>query len=290
MSLARLTQLFAEGKELVLTPGSGDPVVLWIAKLNAFEEEQANQAGRVARARLINAIREIGTPEWDWLQAQKGDTVSVAMVEAIVQSKESELFVKALNDLRADPDWRERLEIMDQSDEDTLKGIELAAHDKLKAEHAGELLDRHDQRKKDLREELSHLDRPNLEEQYEQAFLNEQGMAAFGLERARQHIYLCMRSCEAGVPDDYPDDNARWDHSACDHQLRYLASPDEVAHLPQSVREKVEDAYNEISLAPSMARFTDALESSSESPERSATEAVSTPSGPAGTSAGPVTT
>jgi hypothetical protein len=288
MSLARLTQLFAEGKELVLTPpGGGEPEVLWIAKLNAFEEEQANQAGRVARARLINAIKSEGTPEWEWLQGQKVDTLSIAMVESIVGSKESELFVKAINDLRSDPEWREKLEIMDHSDEDELVGIEQSAHNRLKAEHAEALLSRHDERKAELREELGQLARPHLEEQYEQAFLNEQGMAAFGLERARQHIYLSMRSCEASPPTG---DNARWDHSSCDHQLRYLASASEVAQLPQSIREKVEDAYNEIALAPSVARFTDALASSSESLEPSAMEADSTPSGPAATSPGPVTT
>lgn len=284
MSLARLTQLFAEGTELVLPHPDGDEV-LWINKLNAFEEEQASSAGRIARARLINAMREVGDDEWARLQAQKSDTVSFAMVEAIVQARESELFVKAINELRSDPDWREKLEIMDHSDEDELEGIELTAHEKIKAEHAEELLERHDQRKADLREELRALDRKNLEEQYEKAYLDEQGMAAFGVERAKQHIYLCMRSC-AGTRDD----NGRWDHSACDHQLRYLASANEVALLPQSVREKVEDKYNEISMPPSVARFTDALESSSESPERSEMEAVSAPSGPAETSPGPVTT
>ena len=280
MSLARLTQLFLEGKELVLPTPGGPPEILWIAKLNAFEEEQANQAGRVARARLINAIREIGTPEYDWLQAQKGDTSSLAMVESIVSSRESPLFLKAINDLRSDPEWREKIEILDHTDEEKLTGIELEAHQRLKGEQAQALLDRHDERKKELRHELSELSRINLEEQYELAFLEEQGMAAFGLERARQHIYLSMRSCEASEPGD----NGRWDHSACDHQRRYLASADEVALLPQSVREKVEDVYNEIALSPSTARFTDALVSSSESLEPSATEAVSAPSGPGETS------
>lgn len=287
MSLARLTQLFAEGAELVLDPpGGGDPVVIWVAKLNSFEEEQASQAGRIARARLINAIREIGTPEYEWMQAQKGDTVSAAMVEVIVQAKESELFIKAINDLRSDPEWRERLEIMDHSDETQLKGIELEAHERLKADYTEALLERHDERKAELREELAALSRVNLEEQYELAFLNEQGMAAFGLERGRQHLYLCMRSCEATPPPP----GGHWDHSRCDHQRFYLANVDEAQKLPQSVREKVEDKYNEISLPPSVARFMDALASSSESPEPSAAEAASTPSGPGATSAGQVTT
>lgn len=293
MSLARLTQLFLEGTELVLplpqVPGSPkpEPIVLWIAKLNAFEEEQANQAGRVARARLINAIREVGSDEWEVVQAQKGDALTSAMIMSIVQSKESELFLKAMSEMRSDEAWREKLEIMDQSDEAELTGIELEAHKKMRVEHTEALLDLHKQKMDDLAHELGEMTREDVEEHFENAFLAEQGMAVFGMERARQHLYLCMRSCAATVP---AGDNARWDHSSCDHQLMYLASVQEASRLPQAIRDKVEDAYASISMPPSVARFTDALASSSESPEPSVKVEDSTPSGPEATSVVPATT
>jgi len=293
MSLARLTQLFAEGTELVLdppqVPGSPkpEPIVIWIAKLNAFEEEQANQAGRVARARLINAIREIGSPEWEVVQAQKRDIVDIVMVQSIVASRESELFIKAMTEMRGDERWREQLEILDQSEESELKGIELEAHKKMRAETTAALLDLHKQKMDDLAHDLGEMSRPDLEEHFEASFLNEQGMAAFGSERARHHLFLCMRICQASPP---AGDNARWDHSKCDHQQMFLASVNEADQLPQSVREKVEDAYASVAVSPSVARFTDALASSSESPEPSVKEAVSTPSGPEGTSPEPATT
>lgn len=293
MSLARLTQLFAEGTELVLDPPQvpgapkPDPVILWIAKLNAFQEEQANQAGRIARARLVNAIREIGTPEWELVQSQKGDALNSAMVMAIVQSKETELFIKATNQMRANETWREKLEIMDQTDEDQLEGIEKEAHAKMRAESTEALLDLHKELLDDLKHSLDEMNRDDLEEHFENAFLNEQGMAAFGIERARHHLYLCMRICQANPPEG---DNARWDHSQCDHDQMFLAEVAEADRLPQSVRDEVERAYAGISMAPSIARFTDALASSSASPEPSGKEEASTPSGPAGMSPVPATT
>jgi hypothetical protein len=293
MSLARLTQLFAEGTELVLevphVPGQPkpEPVVLWIAKLNAFQEEQANSAGRVARARLVNAIRRVGTPEWELVQSQKGDALNSAMVMAIVQSKESELFIKAMNAMRADEDWRERLEIMDQTEEEKLEGVEKEAHVLMRNEFNADLLDRHKVLLDDYKHDLEEMSREDLEEHFENAFLNEQGMAAFGIERARWHLYLCMRICQASPP---ADDNARWDHSGCDHEQMFLANVEEADRLPQSVRDKVEQAYAVVAVPPSVARFTGALASSSASPEPSAPEAASTPSGPEVTSTVPATT
>lgn len=286
MSLARLTQLFAEGAELVLETPSNEKIPIWIAKLNAFEEEQANQAGRVARARLINAIKDIGTPEFDVVQASKARASKVVMAEAILQSKEAPLFIEAMNDLRSDEQWRERIEIMEFSEAETLDGVELQAHRKITAEFNAELLRRQKERLDDVRHDLREMSRADLEEQYEEAYLEQQGLAAFGIERARQHLYLAMRRCEATVPAE----GEPWSHADCDHQRMFLADPREVDRLPQPVRDKVENAYAQITIAPSMARFTDALASSSASPEPSAKEEDSTPSGPEATSDVPATT
>lgn len=271
-----------EGTELLLTPADApDPLVVWIAKLNSFEEEEANMAARVARARLINAIKEIGSPEYDYLKSQMATMLTEAMAMSIAQSRESEIFVKAMNQLRSDPDWTEKHLILDQTEEERLTGIEKEAHEKLKNEQAAALLDLHEQLMKDLRKELSELHRDEILELFEQAYLNEQGMAAFGVERSRQHIYLCMRVCQATPPTD---DNGRWDHSGCDHQRRFLASDLEVNQLPQSVRDQVEQTYQSLMLSPMLARFTDALASSSASLEPSVTAAEPMPSGPAETS------
>lgn len=287
MSLARLTQLFLEGTEVVLeTPDGSAKIPVYVAKLNAFEEEEANQQGRIARARRVNSHRELHTPEWEMLQERRRNVASLQMIEEILVSREPRLFTKVLADVRSDDDWRERMEVIEFSDLSTLDADGIALVQQYQADLQRELIHRQNEATAELRTELIDLPRNALEDHYEEAWLEQRGFDAYGDERARQQLYLAMRTCVA----EPPADGEKWDHGSCDHQQLFLASAGEVSRLPQYVRDKVEAAYASVAVSPSLARFTDALASSSASPEHSAQEEASTPSGPEGTSGEPVTT
>lgn len=288
MSLAKLTTLFQEGTEVVLSPPQ-DPsttIVVWVAKLNAFEEEEANQEARVARARRMNSHRELGTPEYQVLQERRNTATSLEMIEQILVTREPRMFSKALAELRSDEDWTERMEVIEFSDVSTLSGEELELVHRYERDMRSELVTRQLRLVDDLRHELSEMPMEDLRDHFCDEWLEQRGFDTFNDERACQQLYISMRTCVATPPAE----GSSWDHSGCDHQQRFLASAREVRLLPQFVRDKVEEAYATISVSPSLARFTAALASSSDSPEPSAKEEASTPSGPEVTSDAPATT
>jgi hypothetical protein len=59
----RLTDLWVVGRELTLDDGEGDPVTIWLQKINAIDSAEATRRCDAARARLLAAKRE-DDDEW----------------------------------------------------------------------------------------------------------------------------------------------------------------------------------------------------------------------------------
>ena len=59
----RLTDLWVVGRELTLDDGQGEPVTVWIQKLNSAEMAEANRRCDAARARVL-ATRNTDSDEW----------------------------------------------------------------------------------------------------------------------------------------------------------------------------------------------------------------------------------
>lgn len=284
MGLAKLVQLFTEGAELVL---GEDPnrEVLWIAKMSAFQEEQANQAGRVARARRVLAVKEIGTPEFAMFTAAMSEASTEEVVEAIARSRSGELFMRVIDQLRMDAKWRERIEMLEQSDV-ARSDEERELLNKIETQYNTALVERHDEEMASLREELAALARDELHEAYRQTYLDEQGYLAFTAERLRWQLYFSMRQCAATIPLY----GTAWKHEGCNHQALYLDRVEDVDQLPSMITGRVAELYAKLTMAPSLARFTGALSNSSDSPERSAPEEAKPASSPEETPTEPATT
>lgn len=59
----RLTDLWVVGRELTLDDGEGDPITVWLQKVNAVEAAETSRRCDAARARLLSAKRE-DDDEW----------------------------------------------------------------------------------------------------------------------------------------------------------------------------------------------------------------------------------
>lgn len=296
--LAKLTDLFQEGTTVSLKTPTGPDVVVWINKLSPFEQEQSNHDGRIARARIMLAIREVGTAEYDLFRASAAHLPPEALIDALVAAKSNEHLVKVIHELHSDVDWKERLETLDWSG-DQLKGKsdddpEVAVVTKILREYQGELSKRQDYLADELRSELKALGEGELREQYYESYISSRGMAAFTREQQQAQVFYALRCCE-GVSTRTTDNtgtsaNVRWDHGKCDHSQRWLDEVSDVHGLPETLLNQVRTAYESLNMAPDVARFSAALGSSSVSPEPSSKQEDSVESGPEVTSEEPAGT
>lgn len=287
--LTKLTDLFQEGAVAALSTPSGGTVVVWINKLSPFENEQCNHEGRVARARMMLAIREIGTPEFDLFKASAEASKADSIIDALVADKGNEHLVKAIRDLHSDADWKPRLETLEWSS-DQVKGKsdddpEVQALAKILTEYQAELESRTTYLRDELREELRAMDLPALQELYLDSYVEQRGLAAFSQQQQKAQVFYSLRQCEG---TDHGE--ATWTHENCNHAQRWLDDVAEVDTLPESLLQQVRAAYDDLNMAPDVARFSDALGSSSAPPEPSSKQEDSADSGPEATSVAPAGT
>lgn len=281
----RVTDLFIEGQEVVLREGE-DPVLLWVNKLNSFEMEEARRDGIAARSRLVLALREIGSPDYDSFEAALAEMDPASLVEELVAEQGRDLFIKAVEDIRRDPDWKERLEASERRSEE-MTDAEREVLTRIDAEYTTELQARINELRAQARRDLDPFSTDNLKEKYREAWLDSRGMSAFTREFQKTQLYFSVRTCKASTRSEM----GAWDHGDCDgHRQRALDSREEVTQLPPGLLDRLLTAVRALTIERSDARFSDALASSSESSAQPSAEEVSTPSTPVATSPELVTT
>jgi hypothetical protein len=280
--LAKLTDLFEEGVVAPLTTPSGGRLVVWINKLSPFEMEQTNHEGRIARARAMLAIREVGTADYDLYRASMEASKPDSLIAALVETKSNEHLVKVIRDLHSDAEWKEKLETLEWSSEQidgkAEDDPEVVALTQVLTAYQAEIESRVEFLKNELRMELQGLTPEGLREQYLDAYVEQQGMRAFTREQQATEVFYFLRQCEA---TDHGD--GTWTHENCDHSKRWLEDRREVGTLPLSLLSQIREAYEALSMAPDVARFSDGPASSSASSGPSSKQEGSTVSGQAAT-------
>jgi hypothetical protein len=287
--LHRLTDLFEEGVTLPLRTTVGDEMTIWINKLTPFEQEEANQEGRIARARMMLAINEIGTPEYDLFRAGIQGIPAHAVIESLLANNANKYISDTVGELRSEEVWKERLEII-QFSSDQIAGKppddpEVLAVEKVLSEYTAEMDKRTKAMRNAAREELKSLPDKALRERYRLSYVEERGLAAFSAEQQLTQVFFALRRCEGVRRED-----KTWDHTACDHSQHWLADRNEVKSLPQTLLDQFRRAYAEMVMSPDTARFSEGPANSSASSGPSSKQADSAESGPVATPAEPVTT
>lgn len=286
---ARLSQLFIEGRPLVLPTVDGTGEVVWISKLNPFQAEEAAQAGRVARSRRMLAIREVGTDEYALFSGEVEATSRNDVIEGLIEAKSGELYLEVYRELHSDEDWAEKLEVIEHSEDLSDRpedDPERQLLEKVATEYHEEILRRHELVVGDYRRELEGLPDHELRERLRDQYVESRGVAAFTTTRQQYELYHCLRECRATPPAD----DAEWDHSTCDHSVLYLESPEDVLVLPQSHVAQIRTAYDALMVSTDLARFTAGPASSSDSSGPSSSAEGSPASSPAAPSETPRTT
>ena len=282
--LSKLTDLFEEGVCVPLKASDGTEVVVWLNKLSPFESEQAAHEGRIARARIMLAIKEIGTAESDLFRARSEGADKNTLISALLADKDNERTVKVMRELQSDKEWKERLETLQWSGEQ-LTGKkdddpEVKVVNKVLGEYQAEIATRTDYLRGEMRSELVTLPESKVREMHQESYASQQGVAAFLREQAKSQTFYSLRVCNATKGSD-----GHWQHNEdCDHRQRWLEDRQEVDQLPELLLRQVRAAYEELNMAPDVARFLGGPASSSESRGPSSKPEGSKESGPEVTS------
>jgi len=282
--LAKLTDLFEEGVVLPLKAQDGtEAIVVWLNKLSPFESEQASHEGRIARARIMLAIREIGTPEADVFAVQSDNLDKATVIDALLNVKDNERTVKVIRELHSDKEWTEKLETLEWSSEQ-LEGLadddpQVALMTKILDEYQLEIASRTAFLRNEMRNELAALPESKVRDLHRESFAEQQGISAFLREKSKSETFYSMRVCTGTRTDD-----GRWQHTDCDHHQRWLDERNEVDQFPEPLLRQVQVAYEALNMAPDAARFLGGPASSSESHGPSSKPEEPKDSGPAETS------
>lgn len=287
--IAKLVQLFEQGKVITVPLPQGKELHVWVQKLSPFHYEECIHQGRIARSLKMMAIREVGSDEYNLFQGQVGATSKDALVAGLVMVKEDEFLVDVLREIRTEDEWREKIEILEHAPEQ-LEGkdkddIDVKQAAKILDDYQEELLKRQGEAKLEYRNELMTKSEEVLREQFLEHWVEQQGKLAFTVARQRYEFYYCARQCLG----TYDEAKGAWDHSECDHTLLLLDEANDVNQLPEELITLVTATLMELTVPPDLARFTDGPVSSSDSLGPSSPQEDSEASSE-GTSETPVTT
>lgn len=272
----RLTELYTLGTELVLRDGN----VVFVKALNPYEQQEARQDAQVARARIVMALQEFGSDELDKVKSTFFVDGRAGAITKILDHRASDALLKATDEVANDPDWKERLEIAERTDEILAKPPEDPERKLLHQINEQYLVDvnkRIDDEVAYQRTTVEAQSDDELIEEYIKIYIELYGQGSAIAEHQLTSMWYAIRVCEA-VP---PAAGDAWDHSKCDgHQVQLYESKVEVRYLPEELQNLYKDTLRELDLTVREAKNSDRQGSSSASSPLPSAEGESIPSTP----------
>lgn len=280
LDLKRVTDLFVEGVEVVVVDDAEDPLLLWMAKLNSFEQEECRRDGATARSRYVLALSDEASPEGMAFESRLKEQSREDIIEELLSLERGDVINVVVENVRSDPAWSEKVEIITRSVQD-LPDDERAVVDRLQEEYTAEVTARVEAELAQKRADLSRD--TDLEEQFRKKWRERRASDRFVSEYTASQVFYGLRRCDA------KKDGTRWNHAECSHE-RALASIAEVKQLPGGMFERCRQALGELAMGRGDARFLGGQPSSSESSQLPEQPAASQPSSQEATQPEPVGT
>jgi hypothetical protein len=223
----RVPDLYTVGTEVVLKDGS----VMWVQVPNPF-------------AAFIEHGRE-------------------AAIQDLVNHKAGSYLLKVVDNLRTDPEWKERLEILDRSEELIARQPDDAERRlllKLSEDYQDEVTKRLEDETAFLEGQYERMDDDTLWVEFRDYYADRRAADVATAEYKVTEMWYATRCCD-GVQVD-----GGWDHSACDgHELRVYEEKHEVRSLPLELQRALYQALELVSMTERDARFSARQGSGSES-------------------------
>lgn len=277
-ALSTIMDLFVEGKEAVIQPpGQTKPMVVWVNKLSTFEQEDADRAGRAARARRML--------EWDRdpdeqaiFEFESHEHELDAIVKALADNQSTDYMLAASYEVRAEEAWQERLALIDDAgeiSEEEASEEHMLLVKQVNEEFTEAIMAVYERRRQEAIAELKQEPREEIVKRYRAAWRDNRGREAFIIEQRRKQVLFAARVCDATLTDE-----GVWEHSKCKHHIvRLMNGPADLEHLPEVVYEAIRTTLDVISMSPDRAGNSDAPMASSGLSEPQFAEEESIPSG-----------
>ena len=286
--LRRVTDLFIEGETLYMgMDDDGQPVTLWVNKLNSFEVEESRRDGMAARGLRLMELQADNSTEFLAAQHLVKRWSDEELFTVRVSQLADDLYLDVMNDLEADDEWSEKIQLLrrmpqmledEKAPEDDPRRKQL--HE-LNVGYLEQIRNRQEASQKKAFKEVGKQGRENVERDYFEAWRNRTSLDEYMETRRMSEMFFSLRDCSAQEGEGSTAESRRWNHSACSHGRRLLESRSQVRELPEEVITRVVDALDGIVVSERAAGNSDAPASSSASSEQaSASEVPSTPSTP----------
>lgn len=269
----RLTDLFVVGTVVEL---DGDDVC-WVQALNPYERDEALHDAQVARARVIMALGD-ASDERLKVESRMQEVGRDKLIEEIASSKTQGRLADIIDDLHNDPDWKERIEILERSDTEQSSTPpteeELTLMLRLEAEYAQEMLKREKDEREYQSRQLEAMTNTQVLDEYTTIWVERRGTTVATSEYILTEIWYATRVCDA-----VRDSDGTWNHDACNgHRERVFESKQEVRGLPEALQALLRDSLAELTMTVREAKNSDRQGNSSDSSPLPSEPAESTPS------------
>lgn len=259
----KLTDLYTPGKEVVFEDGT----VMWLQVMNPFEVDDARKDAQAARGRLTNALKAIGSQDFDAVMGSFLARGKENAISDLVNAKSLEWYIKAQQEIEVDPEWTERMAIIERTSEESVAvGLEPAEKEYL-ATINNEWLAEIDKRLREEQEyQRGHWERMSeaeLLEEYREVYLDKRGNDLAVREYNLTEMYYGCRVCDAA-----PDEDGHFSadaHKACNHKERVFETKEEVRELPEELVVQIRTGFDALSMSVRDARFSRRQGSSSDS-------------------------
>lgn len=264
----RITDLFTVGEVVQADPDDPE-ALLYVQKLNNFEQDEARREAQVVRARTVLALRQEGSDEVNALSDAVGRMPLDRLIDGIVSSKYTKHVGEASNSLHGDPEWFERLDILERTDRDSVAEEEKKVVDQINHDY----LDALNLKIADLdeaeRARLTDMGEEQVRQEYVESFVESRAAAVFLREMRYVECYYGVRMCDA-TQKDPENKNYDWDHSACSHE-RLFDNLDEARAMPDELLNQLTRAFDRINVPARTAKGS-ARRQASSGPSRQQSE------------------
>jgi hypothetical protein len=277
----RLEALYRRGKVLEFPDGT----LMWIQVMNPLEADDVREEAKTAKARLVLALREVGSDEQAKALYDFSLLPKASAVDQIVQSQQTRWLAQADEKLRDDPEWKERLEILDRNQALAGRVPEASERELLQRiteDYLREVYRRVGEDADFERERLMQGDEAEVRERWLELYREHRGDEAAFKEHQTSAAWIGARVCDAT-----PAGEGRWDHSACDHDLRVYEAKLDFRKAPLEVQGKILEALGDLNISLRDAKNSDSAETSSDSSALQDPPEESTPSTPTETHSEP---
>jgi hypothetical protein len=269
----RIPDLYVAGTEVVLKDGS----VVWLQVLNPLQADEARHDAQVARARLVMALKKHGGDEMSFVESALWQDGIDGARDRVVESKANGVLMRIVEEIRNDPDWTERLEILNRVDDgdEPREEIERTLLAQTQVEYIDEVQKRVKSEEEYLRERYKDAGEDELREEYVKLYLDRRGGEVAAAEFRIVELWYGARVCEGVQTED------GWNHDACDsHKLTLFETKAEIRQLPEDLTSLLSDGLNDLAMSLRDAKDLARPASSSDSSRRPSEPEESTPSTP----------